>query len=207
MPVQLNQLSIEELEAYEGPEVRVDSAELFESDEKWKLLGVRHYITKVTYRPTLMEGELSDYVSVEARIASAAVLELRIKQERIPNIRSLDQLVELGVEPGGSIVYNDGSTGIRQQLTYMFHSMGVITVGNIAPQDVHSKNKEFTKPFSEWDSVGDQFYLGEFEGNDFKAPDIHMRDQQNPLLIKALGGLRVSDYTYDGRPAQTYYIN
>jgi len=55
-----------------APEVRIDSAELFQTDEKWKLLGVTHYITRVTFRPTLLEGKPADYVSVEARVASAA---------------------------------------------------------------------------------------------------------------------------------------
>jgi len=38
-------------------------------------------------------------------------------------------------------------------------------------------------------------------------PDIRMRDLNHPLLIKANQGLRVSDYTFDGRPTQTFYIS
>lgn len=210
LPISLNTMSIEELEEYEGPVVRVDSAELFESDEKWKLLGVTHYITRVTYRPTLLEGKPADYVSVEARIASEAKLELRIKQERIPNIRSLAQLIELGVEPGAQIVYNDGSTGIRQQLTYMMHGMGIIQVADIAPADMHVKNKIFTTHYQSWLNIGDQVSetadLKE-EGAVVQHPDIRMRDLNNPLLVKANQGLRVSDYSFDGRPTQTYYIS
>jgi len=210
LPMNLNQLSIEELEAYEGPEVRIDSAELFESDEKWKLLGVTHYITRVTFRPTLLEGKPADYVSVEARVASAAKLEMRIKQERIPNIRSLDQLIELGVEPGAQIVYNDGSTGIRMQLCYMMHSMGIISVKDLPGNEVHVKNAVFRTNFQEWAEIGGQVSeTGDLkvEGAVIQHPDIRMRDLNHPLLIKANQGLRVSDYTFDGRPAQTFYIS
>lgn len=210
LPMNLNQLSIEELEAYEGPEVRVDSAELFKSDEKWKLLGVTHYITRVVFRPTLMEGEPADMVSVEARVASAGKLEMRIKQERIPNIRSLVQLVELGVEPGAQIVYNDGSTGIRMQLAYMMHSMGIISVADIPAHEVNVKNPIFRTFYQDWANIGDQTELTSDPSNSdaqIMHPDIRMRDLNHPLLIKANQGLRVSDYTYDGRPAQTFYIS
>ena len=210
LPMDLNQLSIEELEAYEGPEVRIDSAELFKSDEKWKLLGVTHYITHVQFRPTLLEGEPADYVSVEARIASEAKLDMRIKQERIPNIRSLDQLIELGVEPGAQIVYNDGSTGIRMQLAYMMHSMGIVVVADIPGNQVHVKNPIFRTNFQKWDSIGDQVSEATNPAEtslSMDAPDIRMRDLNHPLLIKANQGLRVSDYTFDGRPTQTFYIS
>ena len=205
MPLSLNQMSIEELEAYDGPEVRVDSAELFESDDKWKLQGVPHYITSVTYRPTLMEGEPADYVSVESRIASESVLDLRIKQERVHggSVRSLAQLIELGVEPGAQIVYNDGSTGIRQQLTYMLHSMGIIQVAEVPYHEVNVRNKVFTTYFQQWDSFDQKLETKDGE----VYPEIRMRDLNNPLLIKVRQGLRVSDYTFDGRAVQTWYLS
>lgn len=153
--------------------------------EKDDLLNVPHIIIGITYRqgfPT-PGGKPGDYVSIEAVVADKDTL----MTPPIRNALDLENLKVYGNEP---VVYNDGSTGVRRQLTEQLHGMGIIDVGNPRKDE-----NPFDRPFQEWASGGDLAESG------------IVADQNGvPFRYAALRGLRRSDYEWQGQPAHTHYI-
>lgn len=158
----------------------ITSAQL--EKDKARLLGVPHIITRVTYRPGIEER---DYVSVEAVVGTGYALEKEIKRGRIPGVSTY---AELSVDAEEHIVYNDGSTGIRRQLTHLLHNMGLIEVPNVG-QDL----SVFDSPYTDW-SVITQIGLMNGDATDEKieVPDFTLSPSGAPLAIAVDHGLRFS---------------
>lgn len=156
--------------------------------DKSVLINVPHVIIGVTYRPGYVasDGSQSDYVSIEAVVANKETLE----STPIRNLlgRPIDQLE---VFPNESVVYNDGSTGVRRELTGLFHSIGLIDVGTPA-----SKNENpFDRSLFQWMTGAEEAQLGFTADKD-----------GNPFRFIVARGLRRSDYESPYGPATTFYI-
>lgn len=165
--------------------------------DKYTLIGVPHIITSVTYR----DGDKNKprgYVSVEATIAPATALEVAIKRGWIPNVTTLDQLA---LEPGGNVVYNDGSTGIRRQLTQMFHDAGMCDVGG----DPKDRGARYDRSHTEWESCDFEATRHDAEFDvDVTYPLFDQSPTGGQLLIVVKHGLRVSEY---GEDSVTFYLS
>jgi len=157
----------------------------FRKVDKADLEGVPHVIIGVTYREgyTRPDGTRGDYISVEAVVADKATLESSPIRHMLPR--------ELAVWGNESVVYNDGGTGIRRELTSLFHSIGLIDVG--APST--KKENPFDRPYQEW-----------VNGSDVAATGITEDLEHNPFRFIAARGLRRSDYESPFGPATTFYI-
>lgn len=155
--------------------------------DKGMLVGVPHVIIGVTYRPgySRPDGVTYDYVSIEAVVADKKTLNSNPIRSQLPCA-----VEDLPVFANESIVYNDGGTGIRRELTSIFHSQGLIDVGT------PKKNENpFDRPFQQWASGADIAQEGIFEDS-----------QHDPFRFVAVRGLRRSDYESPFGPATTFYI-
>lgn len=165
--------------------------------DKNTLIGVPHVITSVTYRDGTKERPRG-YVSIEATIAPALALDNAIRRGWIPNVSSLDQLA---LEPGSNVVYNDGSTGIRRQLTEMFHNAGMCDVGG----DPKDRGARYDRSHTEWDSCK---FEGTRHDSEYDVDVTYPMFDQSPnggrLLIVVKHGLRVSEY---GEDSVTFYLS
>lgn len=166
----------------------IDSASL---EEKMPLVGVPMVITRVTYRPKGAKQERG-YVSVEAVIADERRLTNAIRRGWIPNVSTL---ADFPFTPEEKIVFNDGSTGIRRQLTMVLHASGALNIGAFDDGD----NSAFDRDWTEWDSFSE---VGTQKVND---AEVEIPDFQG-LQIFAQRGLRVSHYDMDGQEATTFYL-
>lgn len=168
--------------------------------DKMDLLGVPHIITRVTYQvPRVVDKKndvLRDFVSVEATIAPIEELDKAIQRAWLPNVKSLS---ELRFEPEERIIYNDGSTGIRRQLTKMFHTFELIDVG----YDEELKEGSYDQSWAKWQSFSQTREMGD----DVVVPCIGANHNGNPLAIFCKRGLYVSHYTHDDYgDSETYYL-
>lgn len=164
------------------------------------LIGIPHIITRVTYwTPTA----IGDFVSLEAVVADDDTMNYAIRRGWVPGVTERSQIP---LRANEHIVYNDGSTGIRRQITEMLDSFGMIVIGDKgpAPYTVDKKvyNSRFDLPWSEWDS---------FEGSrvhgDHVVPSIGTNHAGNALAILVGSGLTVSEYSNEfSDNARTFYL-
>jgi hypothetical protein len=156
----------------------------FQLVSKQDLIGVPHVIIGVTYRPGFTDKttkEQYSYVSIEAVIADKNTLDSSPVKHYLPD--------PLNVYPNQSVVYNDGGTGVRRELTRLFHQIGVINVGDI------TADSDFDKPMSKW-----------ARGQEHAEDGITSDADGEKFRFMAVRGLRVSEYEYEGQPASTYYF-
>lgn len=198
------QLSFDELDGLGGLEIV--SHDLIDDDHKDLLLGVPHIITRCVWRPSDYNDDY-DMISVEAVIASEQKLARAVQMGRIVHAPTMEQLSPV-IEPGGRIVYNDGSTGIRNQINAMLHATGAI---EFPPGD----------DVGRW-STGHTRWAG-YETNSIEI--VVKKDGSTyaaskglpggrPFVIKVGGGLRVSRFGWDDKAKQvvdgdtqrTYYL-
>jgi hypothetical protein len=153
-------------------------------ESKDDLEGVPHVITAVTYRPgyTGTDGTVSDYISLEAVVADKATLESNPVKHSLP--------AELHLYPNEPVVYNDGGTGIRRTMTELFHTIGLIDVGE-AP----AEGNAFDKPYQSWAS-----------GAELATTGITADLSGTPFRYVAIRGLRRSDYDSPYGAATTFYF-
>lgn len=150
---------------------------------KDQLIGVPHVVIGVTYRPGYPDANGNgDYVSVEAVVADAATLSSSPIKHMLPG--------ELTVWGNESVVYNDGSTGVRRELTALLQHIGLIDVG---PED--GKSNPFDRPFQMWAAGAERATEGIVADLD-----------GTPFRFIAARGLRKSDYDSPYGPATTFYI-
>lgn len=162
--------------------------------DKMSLVGVPMVITRVTYRPKAAKTERG-FVSVEAVIADVPHITQAIRRGWIPGVERFDQF---HFTPEELVVFNDGSTGIRRQLTLMLDSAGSLNIGD----RVEGMNSEFDRDWSEWDSYTSYSTQKITEDQHIEIPDF------KDLRIFAPRGLRVSNYTADGiGDATTFYLS
>lgn len=162
------------------------------------LIGVPHIITSVTYRESNDKNKPRGYVSVEATIAPAPAIENAIRRGWIPDVSTL---ADFKLDPGANVVYNDGSTGIRRQLTKMFFDAGMCDVGG----DPKEAGARFDRSHTEWESCK---FEGTRHDSEFDVDVTYPLFDQSPnggrLLIVVKHGLRVSEY---GEDSVTFYLS
>lgn len=165
--------------------------------DKFTLIGVPHVITSVTYRDGTKDKPRG-YVSVEATIAPAPAIQNAITRGWIPGV---NQPSEFKLEPGGNVVYNDGSTGIRRQLTQLFHDAGMCDIGG----DPKDGNARFDRAHTEWESCEYTTTRHDAEYDvDVTIPMFDRSPNGGRLLIVVKHGLRASEY---GDDSVTFYLS
>lgn len=157
------------------------------------LLGVPHIVVSVTYREGFPRaGVKGDYVSLEAVIASPDILASMPVMKSIttqqPEVRTV---FDLGVFPNEAVIYNDGSTGVRRQVTEKIASLGMIDPGK--------PDKDVLVP-------GDRQIQKWAKGADLLGERLVATPNGQPLRFNNLRGLRKSDYENEYGEATTYYI-
>lgn len=156
--------------------------------EKDDLIDIPHVVIAVTYREGYLREEngkqvQGDYVSVEAVVADAQTL-------MSPQVRSKVDVDSLAVYPNEAVVYNDGGTGIRRELTKLFDDIGMIDVGGTGDDE-----RRYDRPYSLWREGGDAAQAGftvDRNGEKFR--------------YFSLRGLRKSEYDSPFGPAVTFYF-
>jgi len=194
------QLSFAELRAQATAVIQSASLER----DKHILLGVPHIITRVTYRPgiTDQEGNDKDYVSVEALVADAATLAHEVRRGRIPGVSDIGNLP---FEPEEKVVYNDGSTGIRRQITHLLHNMGLIEV-----PVVEADLAVFDTPYFGWSVITQTGLMNGDDDTKIEVPDFQYSPSGAPLAIVVGRGLRVSEFPNPANPktqAEVFYLS
>lgn len=148
------------------------------------MVGVPHAIIGVTFREGFpRDGQMGDYVSIEAIVADKTSLDSAPVKSMLP--------ADMTVWPNEPVVYNDSSTGIRRELVRVFHSIGMVDVGQSSNPDENT----FDRQFQLWADGADKAQMG-FTKNDFGGKAIYL----------ALRGLRRSDYESPYGPATTFYF-
>jgi len=153
--------------------------------DKLRLCGFPHVITKVSYRPGVMNktsGIRQDYVSVEAIAAPQAYIDEALKRNWIP-----EDVRDTIPHAGERIVYNDGSTGIKRQLTHILWSKGLLKLAG-DPQVM----ADFDAPYSTWESFEQTAEMNDADGGKFTVPEFSTEPDGRPLAIFPHHGLRAS---------------
>lgn len=161
--------------------------------DKDDLLGVPHIIISATYREGFPRaGVKGDYLSLEAIVASADILTSTPVFSHIASEQpSVSKLSDLSVFPNEAVVYNDGSTGVRRQVTQMLASSGMIDPGPRGTDVLDPADRQIQR----W-----------AKGSDIMDNRIVASPNGDPLRIRALRGLRVSEYQNEYGDARTFYI-
>lgn len=176
-----------------------------EVDKAW-MIGVPHVIVRVTYWvPKMGIG----HCSIEAYSGTAGMIERAMRRNKIPASALAADGKPL-VEPEEAIVYSDGSTGVRRQVTKLLNTYGLIDVGHAEfPEEGQLGESRYDvswagdgKKEPGWESFSGTRMQGPVE-----VPCIEEDHNGNPLRIKVVGGLQVSEYSNrDGIDGLTYYL-
>jgi hypothetical protein len=164
--------------------------------EKNKLEGVPMIVIGVTYREGIpRNGRVGDYVSIEAVCGGPNDLARNIR------LGTLDEQT-LAIDPNMPIVFNDGSTGIRRQLTQLFHDKGIINVGP-TPDDNEGLASRYDRPYQFW--MEEDYPAGTVVTDN--SVGITTEPTGEPVRFLFRNGLRVSRYEWaPGQMAETYYF-
>lgn len=163
--------------------------------DKEDMAGVPHVITRVTY--WVPKKDQRGFVSCEATVGDAEMLELEKKRGRIAESNLL--------QPNEKVVYNDGGSGIRRQVTELLQTYKLLNVGT-APEPAKGEPamNKFDKPWPEWES----FSQTTNQGPDVIVPSFAKNHNGKKLVLKALRGLYVSEYSNDfSDDAKTWYLS
>lgn len=175
----LGQLSVEDLLA--NPTAVFAEAQ---KEDKRPFLGVPHIITRVTYRPGM---ENNDYVSVEALIGNQAMIDEAFSRRWNDFVYASP--ADFPFRPGEKVIYNDGSTGLRRQLTSMLYRLGLLGIANVGQE-----MSIFDTPYWEWEGFEQSSLMNdsENEGEKITIPDFTLDANGNQLAVVVYHGLRVS---------------
>lgn len=195
-----NQMSIRDL--FLNPDqvsARFDEGQLLNREEEGKklLVGVPHVITRIMYQlPS--DAMPRGYVTITATVADAETLGEAVRRKWIPGYSSVPELL---FKPEEEVKYNDGSTGIRRQLTWMLHNMGLINVGEVYEMD------DYDRSWYKWLGFSQTSKLNHPTKKDEKidVPDFTLDKNGRPLRIVVAHGLRVSHM--DEYDTDVYYLN
>jgi hypothetical protein len=163
------------------------------------LLGVPHIITRVTY--WMPKKDQKGMVSVEATVADVETLEKAIRRGWVPNCEAVDQL---RVDPNERVVYNDGGTGIRRQITVILDQLKLIDVGD----EKNPLPDRFDRPWPDWNEFAETRYqsmeIGQVPSfSRYTAGD----GTEKPFLLQVPRGLYVSAYANEySDDAETFYL-
>lgn len=193
--------SLEDL--FDSPILKGGASAVFDEgqleDDKKALIGVPFVIRGVNYhlpKPTKAQPEPNGYITVTANIGSTKAILSAIEHGRIPNVSSAAQF---GYQPGEEVKFNDGSTGVRRQLTALFDAHGLIKVGAI------SDGSDYDKPWPKWDEFSQHTFENDDKGEKVMVPNITVDRDGNPLMIVIRHGLRVSHM--DEYDTDVFYLN
>lgn len=165
----------------------------FSELDKAELLGVPHIITGVTY--WLPKPKQRGFIAVEATIASPHILGEAVRRGWI---KGVTDMATLRFSPNERIVYNDGGTGVRRQITKQLQKHGLIDVGHADMDDTR-----FDLPWTQWNS----FSESREQGDKGLVPSLEHNHVGDPLIIFAMRGLSVSEYSNEHTDeGKTYYI-
>lgn len=164
----------------------------FNLTDKEDLLGIPMFILKIVYQE-------KDFVSVHAITKDAAELE---------KARSRGRVVSNKIGAEERVVFNDGSTGIKRQITKLLHNWGLINVGKPESEG----DSRFDTPWQEWAEFSQSETLGS-KVDSVTVPSFTRAPNGRPLVISSDYGLYASRYTTqgvagvpDGTDAVTYYL-
>jgi hypothetical protein len=213
-PKDLNTVSYDVLMADGNLAYELESSGLL---GKQALVGVPFVITGVTYQyveplPAATVAKLKKagkpaedprgFVSIDAVVGNVPALERAIKRGAVPGV---DDVKALPVDPEERIVFNDGGTGIRRQITMLLDQAGIITVGNGEPAANRRLDRRFDLPWWKWEVKPSAENMVEMGEN--TIPHITRNHVGTQLLIPARRGLHVSRYSDDVfGDAETYYL-
>lgn len=178
----------------------VDSGELIKNEDLGRLFKVPFVITAVAYRKgdIVQKGETEPgaYVSITATIADEPTL---LKLHKFGRIN----LDELPFMPEESIVFNDGSTGVKRQITEFLHVQQYIQVAE--PDHIviggASGASSFDLPPHKWANVSERgTYVLDEDG--FGLYDVTLETR-----LHCRRGLRPSNYSNEyAKDATTWYL-
>ena len=159
--------------------------DLFKGEKLDSLRGVPFLIVGGTYREKFMDGKKTDFVTVIAVIASEKVLESR--RVRVTGKEPWFPLQTFGI--------NDGSTGIRRQLTSILHNEGhavVVEEGTVIKESGSLGECSWDTRVSEWD----KYNIGEYSEKVDKATGVMLGTWDFALEkgIYCPRGIRTSTY-------------
>lgn len=172
-----------------------DEAQL--EKDKERLRGVPFVITRVTYQLPKAD-QPRGYVTVEAVVADELTIMEQVKAGRVPGVDSLEGLQ---VQPETKVLINDGSTGIRRQLTGLFDAQGLIVVGKVGTQADYDRSWLDWQGFSQTAEVNDP----NVDGGKVTIPEISVDRNGRPLMIVVRHGLRLS--VEPSHDANVYYLS
>jgi hypothetical protein len=156
--------------------VAIQGATLLKEESLDGLVGVPFVITKIVFRKEVTGW----YTSSEAVIAPDDEIRKLIKRGRLKE-------ETMSVDPGETIVINDGSTGIYRQLVKYLHVMGYIvaTTGDITENAPKGESTWDTGP-DEWAENRTGYVTG--SGEEAESVAFHTR-------LVCGRGIRKSEYS------------
>lgn len=160
--------------------------------DKHDLIGIPFIIIGLTYREGIpREGRVADYISCEAVAADPVTMAALVPEARRR---------EMTIFPNEPIVFNDSSTGIRRQLTAYLHQAEIIDVGKPGKPEKKPDGTEFIP------NRFDRSYQFWARGEDLATTGITQELDERPLRYVCPRGLRVSEYAFGSKTAETFYI-
>lgn len=162
---------------------------------KSSLVGIPLIIVGLAYRAGIpANGRVGDYVSLEAVVGGPRDFERNIKLGILdPNT--------IGVGYNETVVFNDGSTGIRRQVAQLLHVKGMANVGP-EPDEKEGLLNKFDRPYQFWMEDG-------FENCTITENSVEWQSEADGAKVRWLfrNGLRSSEYEWaPGQVAQTFYF-
>jgi len=157
---------------------RVEGADL---ERGANLIGVPFCITRAVFRQGdfLNQGITGWYVSLEAVIGPASEIARALRRGRIP------EGVELTVEPGEDVVFNEGGTGVYRQIVAYLEAKKLITLPEGPEQGKYGESRFDTLP-PEW-QVSDEVTVS-------LDPDSGNPNVSVDIKLLCPRGLRSSEY-------------
>lgn len=146
------------------------------------LVGVPFVITRLVFRKGILRsnGVQGAYVSCEAVIAPKDVL-----------VKRRVDLNTLPFDPGASVVFNDGSTGMYRQILGYLVARGMVEVPDTLPEAGSYGETRYDIPPNGWSAVN----AGEvqFEPDGWANYSVNIR-------LACPRGIRLSEYENDFNP-------
>lgn len=175
---------------------KVAGHDLAKDDLLDALSGVPFVVTALTFRkgylrpptPDFPEGRQFAYVSAECVIAP----ERELKRRRV-------NVEDLPFDPNGTVVFNDGSTGIYRQLVQYLAMRGAITLPDPLTETGNHGDSTYDLPPRDWSDV---------HAGSLTFTDDGWADYTVDVRLVCPRGLRISEYVNDWAPngAKTRYL-
>jgi hypothetical protein len=190
----------------------IDSGALIKDEELAWLVGVPLIVTGGTYRPGDIKdnatGKLGSYLSLTIVLADFQTLSrAKVRDPKTDQLVPLD-LNGFPFDPEDTLLINDGSTGIKRQMTNYLHSRGFIRV--VAPGapliSGGSRGKsDFDKAPEEWNAIDTE--KGTARKNDDGRIEYTFDLVANGSQIFSRRGLTRSEYQNEHtNEGVTYYL-